>query len=570
MHKSRRNVELVRVNELKPFVMMYEGHDVSLAFWLPKTNDWVIYELERVTGEKHFSISRGFANLFNNGPYTVNRLNKGRVNDIVKFCLANLKKDFGIDNDFQTLYIMPVHATPMGEYSSWDYDILNAPSWHRVRMNHHEGHQWSAYMQAPFDKCSCISWDAGGDNTLFMYGEFENGTMTKRFEYPILRASFMWQILGSYMKTIQPTPNALDYAGKMMGLSAYGKKNLERAEQLIPRIHWWMTNQIPKDECRDSVRDWCKEEFGTVLVDGEDEQTLAYAIQLATERLFIELLENEFIDDIRKTGNLIITGGTAMNILVNEAVKRHFPDISVFVPCNPGDDGISCGFLSREFAFLEYEQFGRHVVEGNYDFKYAGPYLFDCDSLPNYVRDRNGKQTTLRDVAGLLKEGKIIGFLNGRSEIGPRSLGNRSILCDPSQPNMKDTLNAKVKFREWYRPFAPVCKLEDADKYFDSRDYEMMDAMQFGIEVKPEWRDHLTEITHEDGSARLQTVTTESNPVFYELLDEFDGVLLNTSFNVQGKPILNSIRDAMHILDNTELDYVVVVDKETNIPYIFE
>ena len=115
-----------------------------------------------------------------------------------------------------------------------------------------------------------------------------------------------------------------------------------------------------------------------------------------------------------------------------------------------------------------------------------------------------------------------------------------------------------------------MCRLEDADKYFDSRDYELMDAMQFGIDVRPEWQEHLTEITHEDGSARLQTVTEKSNSVIYELLSEFDGVLLNTSFNVQGKPILNSIRDALQILDNTELDFIVIVDKETNQPILFE
>lgn len=572
-------MDIVRRSEVKPFVMMYEGHDLSLAFWLPKTNEWVIYEIERIARSKHYTVMRAVYGLYESD-YTTDTVDQlsSEVTSLVKFCLENLEKDFGIKNDFQTFYVHPQHPFVMGEGTTFDYSVINAPLWQIHKGNHHEGHQWSAYIQAPFARCACISWDAGGDNTQFMYGEFDfetdrhsnNGEMKIRDERPYFRPSYMWQLIGVHMGTINKTPNALDFAGKMMGLSAYGKKHHERAEELIPRISYWMTTAHNKNLVRNQVRDWMKEEFSTDEVFGEDEQILAYAIQTATERVIIDFIKNEFIDRIHKMDNqLILTGGTAMNILANEAIKREFPELKLFVPCNPSDDGISCGMMSREIPFLPWEQFGRHVVEGNYDFKYAGPYLFDHQELPRYVEEREARTTNLREVANLLKSGKIIGLLNGRSEVGPRALGNRSILCDPSQPNMKDTLNAKVKFREWYRPFAPVCKLEDADKYFDSRDYEMMDAMQFGISVKPEWQNHLTEITHEDGSARLQTVTEKSNRVFYKLLNEFDGVLLNTSFNVQGKPILNTIRDALDILDKTQLDYVVVIDKETNQPYLF-
>lgn len=221
-----------------------------------------------------------------------------------------------------------------------------------------------------------------------------------------------------------------------------------------------------------------------------------YAIQLVTEEGLIQFIRNELIDMIHLCdNNLIITGGTAMNILVNERVKKEFPELNVFVPCNPGDDNISCGLMSREMWFLQ-DKLRHNMINGTFDFKYAGPYLFDHNNLMEYVIERNARETTLTEVAELLRNGKIIGFLNGRSEVGPRALGNRSILCDPTIPDMKNKLNQRVKFREWFRPFAPVCRLVDADKYFDSRDYDFMDAMQFAVDVKPEWQSTLTEITH--------------------------------------------------------------------------
>jgi len=557
--------------KLKPYIAMYEGHDVSISIWDPNTNEFVVYELERITQDKHYMVSQGVG-VTTEGNYVHKRSKKKEdINFYISFALANLKKDFGIENDFQIFHIMPTHPQNPQDPLTWDYSIINAPVYHISRANHHEAHSWSSYMQAPFKNSAIISWDAGGDNTLFMYSEInEQGYMTKRFEYPVLRYSFMWQLYGVHMESIRHTVNALDYAGKMMGLAAYGLPFEEKARSLVPEILSMMERMEDKDVSREKVHLWLKENFNQQhILHGDDEKTLAYAIQLATEEGLIQFIRNELIDMIHLCdNNLIITGGTAMNILVNERVKKEFPELNVFVPCNPGDDNISCGLMSREMWFLQ-DKLRHNMINGTFDFKYAGPYLFDHNNLMEYVIERNARETTLTEVAELLRNGKIIGFLNGRSEVGPRALGNRSILCDPTIPDMKNKLNQRVKFREWFRPFAPVCRLVDADKYFDSRDYDFMDAMQFAVDVKPEWQSTLTEITHADGTARLQTVTEESNPVFYELLNEFDGVLLNTSFNIQGKPILNSIRDALEILDTTQLDHVVVVNKDDNKPYIF-
>jgi carbamoyltransferase len=160
-----------------------------------------------------------------------------------------------------------------------------------------------------------------------------------------------------------------------------------------------------------------------------------------------------------------------------------------------------------------------------------------------------------------LERGKIVGVVRGNSEHGPRALGNRSIICNPAISDMKDILNEKVKHREWYRPFAPVVRLEDVSEYFEwDRESRWM---SFCPKVKEEWREKLPAITHIDNTARVQTVTREQNEWLYDLLTNFKektgiGVLLNTSFNVNGKPILSTYKDAFHIYDTTDIDGLII------------
>jgi carbamoyltransferase len=164
-------------------------------------------------------------------------------------------------------------------------------------------------------------------------------------------------------------------------------------------------------------------------------------------------------------------------------------------------------------------------------------------------------------IATDLLNGKIIGIARGNSEHGPRALGNRSIICNPSIENMKDILNEKVKHREWYRPFAPVVRLEDVSKYFEWEGESRW--MSFSPVVRKEWREKLSAITHIDNTARVQTVTREQNEWLYDLLTHFSelsgiGVLLNTSFNVNGSPILSSINEAFQVFNNSAMDGLVI------------
>ena len=199
------------------------------------------------------------------------------------------------------------------------------------------------------------------------------------------------------------------------------------------------------------------------------------------------------------------------------------------------------------------------------DVTYKGLDLLDIETLGINVqtRDFSFKSYNLNtsDLVKDLSDGKIVGVARDGSEHGPRALGNRSILCNPSFPDMKDILNQKVKHREWYRPFAPVVRLKDVNEYFEWNHESRW--MSFCPKVRKKWRKKLASITHVDNTARVQTVTKEQNPWLFNLLTEFKketgiGVLLNTSFNVAGKPILSTLTDAFDILQKSEMDSLVI------------
>jgi predicted NodU family carbamoyl transferase len=197
------------------------------------------------------------------------------------------------------------------------------------------------------------------------------------------------------------------------------------------------------------------------------------------------------------------------------------------------------------------------------DITYKGIDVLDKYNLMEFIEEHWSGPEGIDVVARDIYEGKIVGIVRDGAEHGPRALGNRSILCNPALPDMKDILNSKVKNREWYRPFAPVVRLEDVSTYFefegDSR------WMSFCPKVKEEWREKLPSITHIDGTARVQTVTREQNPWLYDLITEFKaitgiGVLLNTSFNIAGKPIVSTYRDAIKLYNTSQMDRLLLQD----------
>ena len=409
--------------------------------------------------------------------------------------------------------------------------------------NHHINHACSSFYQSNHNEALVLSFDGGGNDGWFNLYHAKRGEDLKLLHYANINFGVCYSMVGHYIKELKHENDYLIgnlvYAGKLMGLAGYGSI---RHEWLNEFDKWY---ELPTgvdhiNLIKDTFRNLNinLEEDG--LVSSNNSKDLAATNQYAFENNTIKIIK-PYLDQYSNLP-LHITGGGGLNILLNTRLAK---EREVFVSPNPSDCGLSVGMLCNHIRPNE-------IV----DITYAGPEVFDKDSLLDYTESYE-TTTDIDHLINDLVKGKIVGVVRGGCEHGPRALGNRSIICNPSFPEMKDTLNAKVKHREWYRPFAPVVRLEDVNEYFDL-DKESR-WMNYCPQVKPEYKEKLAAITHIDGTARVQTVTKEQNEWLYNLLTEFKkksgiGVLLNTSFNVDGKPILNTYKDAFYVFNNSEMD----------------
>jgi carbamoyltransferase len=263
--------------------------------------------------------------------------------------------------------------------------------------------------------------------------------------------------------------------------------------------------------------------------------------------------------------NLCLAGGVALNCTANTRILRSGLFENVFVQPAAHDGGGAYGAAlatwsklthSRPSQALDHLYWGRAIEPAE-----VGPELQCWSSL----LESEHYEDIFTRTAELLADGMVVGWISGRSEFGPRALGNRSIIADSRPASHKDLINAMVKKREAFRPFAPAVLEEVATQYFDLRANEHLPWMIFVTEVHPDKRELLGAITHVDGSARVQTVSARSNPRFHRLLQAFGQqtgtpVLLNTSFNNNAEPIVDSIEDAIVCFLTTGLNYLVIED----------
>jgi carbamoyltransferase len=425
-----------------------------------------------------------------------------------------------------------------------------------ILTKHHYSHAGSSFYQSPYSEALVFSFDGGGNDGTFnaYYADREKGIKLIK-EYNVdLGCSYM--LIGHYLKDIgfqKIHDGHLVYPGKLMGLVSYGKVR----DEWLPAFEkfCYETNLRGFYNYQKHI-DTLQKETGIVLdvkqrLEGQEAYDVAATLQRAWENTFFLLVNPLLYHDNFSHLPVCMTGGCALNILLNTRLKEEYSR-GVFVgPC-PNDTGIALGMILNHTKPIE-----------PVDVTFAGLPLLDINLLPQYLNESDYYISTI-DPTTIIKDiiqGKIIGLARGRSEVGPRGLGNRSIICNPQITNMKDILNSKVKNREWYRPFAPVVRLEDVNKYFEWDSESQW--MSFAPIVKEEYREKLPAITHIDNTARVQTVTFQQNPFLYELLSEMDkvtgiGVLLNTSFNVNGKPILTTVKDVFTILKNTQLDGAII------------
>jgi carbamoyltransferase len=351
--------------------------------------------------------------------------------------------------------------------------------------------------------------------------------------------------------------------GELMGLAPYGQPNkakplleLSNGELKVPE---WTEefNQPWLSEGEDSGRSW---EASPAMQHWQD---LAWRAQDDTEKVL--LARARWLRETTGAKNLCIAGGVALNCVANGRIAREAGFDNVWIQPAAGDDGIAIG--CAYYGHLAIQKKSRSYVLNDAYFgrEYSDRQIADTigKKLVRLVSTAVPSRDICADTAKVLSEGNVLGWFQGRSEFGPRALGNRSIIADPRTPEMKDILNKRVKHRQAFRPFAPIVLAERADEIFEGGHDSPF--MLMAMSVRPEWRDRIPAIVHVDGTARVQTVRPDQNERLYRLLKEFDAitgvpVLLNTSFNVKGEPIVETPADAVECFLTTGIDYLALHD----------
>ena len=457
--------------------------------------------------------------------------------------------------------------------------------------DHHLSHASSAFFPSPFDKAIVLTADAVGEwaTTTVAIGDGNNLEIKKEIHFPhslgLLYSAF------TYYTGFKV--NGGEY--KLMGLAPYGTPIYE--DKIINNLidikddgTFWldqsffnystgltMTNEKFNNLFNAKQRDPNKDELTQFHMD------IAASIQKVTEDIMIKLaksLKKEF-----NISNLCLAGGVALNCVANGKILKEKIFDNIWVQPAAGDSG---GSLGAALALWHIEQKNPRIINSNDSMKgsYLGPEYtqYEIEEELNKIGakfDILDEEELIEKTATSLSSGEAIGWFQGRMEFGPRALGGRSILADPRSSEMQKRLNLKVKYRESFRPFAPSVLNEDLSEWFDinvTSPYMLMVAninknkilkmsenqeKLFGIDKLNVKRSEIPAVTHVDYSARIQTVHKETNKKYYNLIKKFKEktncpVIVNTSFNVRGEPIVNTPIDAFNCFMGTELDKLVI------------
>ena len=435
---------------------------------------------------------------------------------------------------------------------------------------HHISHAAHTFFTSPFNESAILTVDGVGEWTTTAFGSASDTTieLTNDIRWPHSVGLFY----SAFTYFLGFKVNEGEY--KLMGLSAYGKPKYYDLimENLIDvkndgSIHLnmkyfsftydkVMTNQNFSDLFGIAPR---KEDSNAKQIHYD----IAASAQLVLEEILLRMANHVH----KKTGmkNLCLGGGVALNGVVNYRILKEGPFENLHIPPSPGDGGSAIG--CAQYLYYCHEKNKRKVepnAERIQNNVYVGP-SYSNDEIKSFL-DMNKiqykhleKDSLLETTAQLIAEGNVVGWYQGKMEWGPRALGNRSILADPRNAEMKDILNEKIKHRESFRPFAPCILEEHLSEYFDI-DIPSPYMLLVAPVKKPE---KIPAVTHVDGTSRIQTVSKDTNPLYYNLIAEFYKitgvpVLINTSMNVRGEPIVNTIEQAYNMIIKTDMDYIVL------------
>lgn len=431
-------------------------------------------------------------------------------------------------------------------------------------VDHNLSHAALAFFASPFERSHVFAYEGmGNDGQTVLYRA--EGLELRRWHASRIEFGRSYDHNGRLLG--EPLGERLSWSGKLMGLSAYGQRRADyyaAARQLIARFRkasfrgYYEGFRAADGADRRRLAREIEERGGVVhAFEGAadpDAQDWMNSFQAAWTDEVVELLAEQL--NVEWSPNVCVSGGCALNVITNSAIRERVTP-NVYVPPNPNDSGLAAGA-----ALYVWHALRRRPRTGPLPSPYLGLELTDEAALADYVDSHPSEALSPVELVARLCDGFIVGVVQGRAEAGPRALGNRSILCDPGSSSVRDRLNDTVKFREWFRPFAPVVRELDADRYFDTGGLPLASPyMSFVVPVREEWRTRLPAVTHVDGSARVQTLTRGQNELLWELLSEMErqagyGVLLNTSFNVRGEPILGALAHAFDALATTGLDAV--------------
>ena len=287
----------------------------------------------------------------------------------------------------------------------------------------------------------------------------------------------------------------------------------------------------------------------------DQSKNLAYKIQKETEEQLFDLVQKAI--DITGETNIVISGGFGLNCVANYKLVKKFPEYNIYVDPIAHDGGTSIGLAKYVWYAHSYSTEIKSL-----DSVYLGlkPDYNQLQFIKPQVPDCEFNDVEPKDVAELIEQGNIVAMFQGSAEGGPRALGNRSILFDPRHPNGKDIVN-EVKMREWFRPFAGSVLAEYASEWFDMATLVESPFMMYAVDVLPEKIEEIPAVTHVDNTCRVQTVTKENNENYYNLISEFHEltgvpILFNTSFNLTGQPLVESLFDAFFTLVNSDIKYL--------------
>ena len=454
---------------------------------------------------------------------------------------------------------------------------------------HHLSHAASAFFPSPYDEAIILTLDGVGEwaTTTVSLGRNNKINILKEIHFPhslgLLYSAFTY-FLGFKV-------NSGEY--KVMGLAPFGKPKFKNIilDKLI---------DVKADGSFRLNMDYFNYATGLTMINHkfaklfnierrnpenkllQIHMDIAASIQAATEEVVLKItrfLFNEF-----KLQNLCMAGGVALNCVANSKILKEGLFKNIWIQPASGDAGGALG-AAQAFYYQELDNSRKILKTDSMNGSYLGPQFTD-DQTENELKScgANYKKLTsdqiIKDTVKVLSEEKAVGWFQGRMEFGPRSLGNRSIIADPRSEKMQKNLNLKVKYRESVRPFAPAVLFEKVSEWFEinsqspymllvadvkkSKQLQMTNKQMnlFGIDKLNVKRSNIPAVTHIDYSARVQTVHKETNPTFYKLIEEFEKitqcpVLVNTSFNVRGEPIVCSVTDAFNCFMGTDLDVLV-------------